>query len=120
MAKIGSGEELTGLRFGWSPSEISPFPYTTRSAALAMRQVNRVAEGPGGILWIATDGGLTRFDGGSFSHFSSATGLPTNVIYDVCLAGDDLLLATDVGVLRFGMAMSLVGSIRAREPSRIA
>ncbi len=41
-----------------------------------------------GFLWIATDNGLSRFDGKYFQHFSVRQGLPSNEVLQVLKDGD--------------------------------
>ena len=55
-----------------------------------------------GNLWIATQGGLSRFDGSNFQTFTTAEGLPSNRIH--CLLEDregHLWLGTDGGVTHY-------------------
>ncbi|MEM0963366.1 MAG: two-component regulator propeller domain-containing protein [Bacteroidota bacterium] len=55
-----------------------------------------------GRLWLATDGGLSAFDGVEFTNYSVATGLPGNSVSSIELATETAWLTVqDVGVVRF-------------------
>lgn len=55
-----------------------------------------------GIIWIATFGGLTRFDGVSFTNFFTSHGLPVNGIRNLLFDQQKMLwLGTDVGITKF-------------------
>jgi signal transduction histidine kinase/ligand-binding sensor domain-containing protein len=65
---------------------------------LGNQSVWGMAQDPGGILWVATEGGLFRFDGSRFELFSDTYGLPSTFVR--CLAFDgrgNLWAGTDEG-----------------------
>src|SRR3569623_2054713 len=52
-----------------------------------------------GSLWVATLGGLSRYDGNGFSNYTQPDGLASNIIYQVLQARDGLIcIATEDGV----------------------
>jgi ligand-binding sensor domain-containing protein len=53
--------------------------FTTREG-LASNGVGTVYEDKAGMIWFATGGGLSRFDGTSFQNFTTSDGLPANDI----------------------------------------
>jgi signal transduction histidine kinase/DNA-binding response OmpR family regulator len=74
---------------------------------------------PDRILWIGTaGGGLNRLDieAGTFSRYTTAQGLPNNVVYGV-LPGDagDLWLSTNRGLARFDPGTGAVRSFDAAD-----
>lgn len=49
---------------------------------LSSSEVYRVGQDSKGIIWICSDGGVTRYDGHYFKTFTRKDGLPDNVIFD--------------------------------------
>lgn len=65
---------------------------------LAQSQVMALAHDSLGYLWLATQGGVSRFDGVRFVTFTTAEGLPDNVITALAAgAGGAMWLGTDSG-----------------------
>ena len=52
---------------------------------LPQNTVHGIVQGPGGFLWVATEGGLVRFDGVDFRAYTRAStpGLPSDLIDDL-------------------------------------
>lgn len=71
---------------------------------LPQNSVSSMAQDPDGYLWLATFGGLTRFDGKRFKPFGTAQGLPANRIHAVVAAADgEIWVGTEAdGVFRGG------------------
>ncbi|MFM1933108.1 MAG: hypothetical protein RL226_2411, partial [Bacteroidota bacterium] len=74
--------------------------YTLRDG-LPQSQVNAVAEDFRGRLWIATNGGLSCFDGVSFRSYFSADGLPDERVMALLPDGDRMIIGTQRGVVIF-------------------
>ena len=74
-----------------------------------------------GILWIATSGGLARFDGGAIRTFTVEDGLVNNCIH--CLLEDSrghIWMGTDGGVVRYdGRLFQAIRSPHIGQTSRI-
>ncbi len=64
-----------------------------RESGLAGNWVRDIAQDADGAIWIATSGGLSRFDGWSFANWSSANtpGLPSNSVTAIAIAADGSL-----------------------------
>lgn len=58
--------------------------------------IKATAVDPFGLIWLATDGGLIRYDGHQFNTFLDK--IPTPFIKDVQLVGERLLASTDEGL----------------------
>lgn len=83
------------------PARAERLPITTYTTAngLACNQVNAVAQDRRGFLWIATDDGLSRFDGRTFQTFTRADGLPDERINAVAeTASGELWIGTHRGL----------------------
>jgi signal transduction histidine kinase/ligand-binding sensor domain-containing protein/CheY-like chemotaxis protein/AraC-like DNA-binding protein len=85
----------------------------------AVRALLRDPLQPDRILWVGTGGGgLNRLDieAGTFSRFTTAQGLPNNVVYGV-LPGDSghLWLSTNLGLSRFDPATGAVRNFDAAD-----
>ncbi len=62
-----------------------------------------------GFLWIATDGGLVRFDGVKFKTYSTGDGLPSNYVKSLFSDGNgNNFVVTDLGVVRMRVDRSSV------------
>ena len=78
----------------WKPTR----HFTVRDG-LVQSQVTGLAQDENGYLWIATQGGLCRFDGDFFLRLTRSEGLPDNVVNAVAAVGPTPLVATDLAGL---------------------
>ncbi|MBN2778654.1 MAG: T9SS type A sorting domain-containing protein [Bacteroidales bacterium] len=70
--------------------------------ALINDNVRSLEQDINGNVWIGTIAGITRFDGTSFTSFTSADGLGGNIIYDICAhSSGDVYAATSGGLSVF-------------------
>ncbi len=70
--------------------------------ALINDNVRSLEEDINGNVWIGTIGGITMFDGTSFTSYTTADGLGGNVIYDICAhSSGDVYAATSGGLSKF-------------------
>lgn len=97
------------LSYGYTCKAVQPVPdyfhhqvWTTEDG-LPQASVHAVLQSREGYLWVATEGGVARFDGQSFAVFSHAT-VPAFTSDDIsCLAEDragDLWFGTSDGLVR--------------------
>lgn len=73
----------------------------TRKDGLRSNTVRQIHEGPDGAVWIATDSGLSRWNGAGFTNYYLEDGLSYPSLR--CLATDsngDILVGTDAGLNR--------------------
>ncbi len=84
----------------------APTQYVHRSwtsdQSLPQNTIHSIAQTPDGFLWLATSGGLARFDGVTFTVFNMANtpGLPSNRLLAVAVdAAGDLWIGTETGEL---------------------
>ncbi len=81
-----------------SPAAAGPWTLYDRTGGLAHNGVQVIARDPGGVLWIGTRGGLSRFDGGQWTTLSVADGLPDDDVNSIFFdARGDLWLGTRKG-----------------------
>lgn len=71
--------------------------YST-SEGLPQSQVNAIEQDEEGYLWIATFGGLARFDGTSFLTFGKSSGLLNNRAVHLNIIDDTLFIGHDKGI----------------------
>ncbi|MDQ1348371.1 MAG: hypothetical protein QG573_1745 [Acidobacteriota bacterium] len=79
------------------------FETWTTDQGLAGNRVRDIAETPDGFLWIATSGGLSRFDGRQFLNFTAASDaeLPTSQVSSLAVGPDgELWIGFETGGVR--------------------
>lgn len=74
---------ILGLSNLLSAQELPVRLYTPQNSSLIQTQVQSVRQAPDGRIWICTFGGLSCFGGLEFTNFNSASGLSSDVVYDV-------------------------------------
>ena len=88
-------------------AERLPMRRYTTADGLAHDHVTCVVQDSHGFVWFCTSGGLSRFDGSSFTTYTERDGLPSNAITDFLETGDgDYWIATAGGICRFTAATS--------------
>lgn len=71
----------------------------SNTKGLTSNRFSALCEDAGGALWIGTvDGGLTRYQDGLFTSFTTREGLPSNQVFSLQRDGDSLLISTMGGV----------------------
>jgi ligand-binding sensor domain-containing protein/signal transduction histidine kinase len=83
---------------------------------LPQNTVHAIVQGRDGYLWIATEGGLVRFDGVDFRAYTraNAPGLPSDLIDDLMEGHDGALWISTSG----GLARQRVGKVEAFGPAQ--
>ena len=85
-------------------AERLPVRAYTVDDGLAGDEINQILQQSTGFLWIATDSGLSRFDGARFINYDSRNGLPSpHVTALVETAQGDLLVGTTAGLVRLDL-----------------
>lgn len=79
--------------------------YTVKDG-LPHNKINKIVQDSKGFLWIATEGGLSRFDGYSFRNFTyderNKNSIISNNVLDIAIdKNDELWLACDYGICHF-------------------
>src|ERR1700722_632343 len=78
---------------------ISQYLHTSWKSDSGLQAVRRLAQTPDGYLWLATRGGLVRFDGARFSTFlaGSVAGLGSSTTQDLLVDPDGSLWVATLG-----------------------
>src|ERR1043166_7084747 len=102
----------------WTPrpffvrAERLPLKTYSTVDALANNEINKIFRDSRGFLWFCTAGGLSRFDGYSFTNFAAENGLPVPVVNDLLeTRTGEYWLATNVGLVRFNPSGAAVDHI---------
>jgi len=78
------------------------FKTLTREDGLGHNEVNDILCLPGGVTWVATSGGASRFDGVGFQNFTTKDGLPDDAVRTLWRGSDGAIwLGTANGVARY-------------------
>lgn len=93
---------LIGLVFLFSVSisEAQNYSFITYSASdgLPQSQVNSITQDSSGYLWIATFGGLAKFNGQQFTDFGKSDGLLNNRTVHLDYINETLFVGHDIGI----------------------
>lgn len=93
---------LVGLFFVRAYAQRYHYTEYTVEDGLAQSQVKDICQDDQGYLWIATNSGLSRFDGIEFVNYSIQDGLPDNKVRKIYKSENgDLWAVTPVGVAHF-------------------
>jgi ligand-binding sensor domain-containing protein len=65
------------------PSELGKWTYFNKADGLPSNTIYALYEDRSGKIWIGTDGGLSVYDGSSFTNFSTEDGLVANDVYAI-------------------------------------
>ena len=81
---------IASLAATCAPATAQRFAVRTYGLAEGVPQVDvsAIERGPRGALWLATQGGVARFDGLRFSTFTALDGLPRNYVRDLTVGPD--------------------------------
>lgn len=80
------------------------------SDGLAQSQVSTMVQDERGFIWIATGGGLSRFNGKTFVNYYVENGLPNNRIVALCNSPGHLWIGTAAGLSVFnGQQFETIG-----------
>ncbi len=72
-----------------------------KSDGLAHWNARAIAPAEDGVVWFATDGGVSRYDGQSWRSYTVADGLPSDTVYQVVIGTDGTVWSTTMeGVAR--------------------
>lgn len=72
--------------------------FEVRNSNLPQNNVMRVYLAPDGALWVATYGGVARFNGKRFEVYNVQNGLTSNTTYDILVEGDTTWILTRDGL----------------------
>ncbi|HWY12225.1 MAG TPA: T9SS type A sorting domain-containing protein [Bacteroidia bacterium] len=77
---------------------------TTNTPILPCNRVNTIAADTAGNVWIGTPSGLVKYDGTSFTVFTTTNGLPYNDILAIHCVGTQVYIGTIGGLTRYNGA----------------
>ena len=100
--RVGGGLNILD-EGGWRPFPDFPSAHPDENPEALSNFVNAILdEGEGGLFWVGTTNGLGRFDGATWTRFSTAEGLPCNNILSLYSDSQGQLIAgTECGVAFF-------------------
>lgn len=105
---------LCGIFFTASSSaQVYNFHNYNVEQGLVQSRVNALTQDKNGFLWIATDGGLSKFDGKDFMNFTAKDGLSSNRILNVFSDSENRIWASGM----YGISCVSGKSIRSYSDS---
>ena len=88
------------IALGWFPD--GALEYFSIKEGFGGVAVRGIVEDAQGNVWFGTEGGLTKYDGRSFTNFTEEDGLASNDVWSIAIDRDGLLwIGTLEGVTRF-------------------
>lgn len=73
----------------------------TSTPALPSNSVTALAKDNSGNIWIGTDSGLVKYNGATFTTYSTSDGLPAKLIKCIETIGNQVYVGTNAGLSRF-------------------
>jgi hypothetical protein len=102
---VGFGNALNSsaaaLGFYNNTTSTWTFYNKTNTPALPSNKVNCLAKDNAGNIWIGTQTGLVVFNGTTFTAFTTANGLPSNLITSLETVNNMIYIGTSAGLSRF-------------------
>jgi hypothetical protein len=92
---------LPGL-FKSLDAQIKPDYHFTEDDGLAGNMVRDIIKDNNGLMWIATDNGISRFDGDKFQNIYKSNGLPSNKVWALAVDETNTIYA---GCFQGGLAI---------------
>jgi ligand-binding sensor domain-containing protein len=81
---------------------LPPLTYLSVEQGLGGRAVRGILQGDDGVMWIATDGGVSRYHSGKFTNYTVANGLSNNQVWSMMRDKTGTIwVGTQDGVCRF-------------------
>ncbi|HMB94042.1 MAG TPA: two-component regulator propeller domain-containing protein, partial [Rhodothermales bacterium] len=114
---------LWSLIAGPAQAQRYDFEAYTIDDGLALSQPSTILESGAGYLWVGTSGGgVSRFDGHTFTNFSRYDGLPSNTVNDIIEDRDGILwLATEEGLARYdGLSFETIPALEGKHVQQMA
>jgi len=91
-----------GCWFQQINAQIKPSFHFTEDDGLPGNTVKDIVKDKNGILWIATDNGIARYDGENFENLNKTDGLPSNQVWSLVIDKDNVVYA---GCFNSGLAV---------------
>src|ERR1044071_2506268 len=92
---------LFGLATALHAEQLPIKTYTT-AEGLVSNKISRIVRDRRGFLWFCTEDGLSRFDGYTFTNYTTQQGLPVNWVDDFLETQSGIfLVATSAGLCDF-------------------
>jgi len=99
--QVAPGKRRDRVDFFLAPFKKGTWKSYTYLEGLPGNQVQALHLGDDGLLWVGTEGGLSRFDGARFTHFPAVDRLPNGRVTALHRDADgNLWIGTEEGVLR--------------------
>ena len=102
---------MNNVNLQFAPTKKGTWKTYTYLEGLANGNINDIYVSLDGSIWLATDNGISHYDGKNFENFTQADGLAGKAVRAICgaeknkgvqgISGGDLWFATDNGVSRY-------------------
>lgn len=86
---------------------------------LPQSTVKQIEQDKYGNLWLATQYGLSRFDGRSFENYTTNNGLPSNEVSNLLFAKENLFIGTKEGLCVFNGAKIIQSNVLKKVTGKV-
>jgi len=102
ILQIEEDKTIKGIDFRFPPFKKGNWKNYTYFDGLAGNFVTAIHHAPDGMMWFATGGGVSRYDGKEFVNFTTKNGLASNYVSAIHCSPDGVMwFATDSGISRY-------------------
>ena len=102
ILKVEESKSLKGIDFRFPPFKKGTWKSYTYIDGLVNNEILAIYQDPNGAMWIATTGGVSKYDGKGFVNFTTKNGLPSNIVSSIQRDQDGVMwFGTQGGVSRY-------------------
>ncbi|MBC8229463.1 carboxypeptidase regulatory-like domain-containing protein, partial [bacterium] len=102
ILSVEQGRKLKNIDFRFPPFKKGNWRNYTYFDGLAHTGVNAICRAPDGMMWFATGGGVSRYNGKDFLNFTTKDGLADNYVNASHCSPDGMMwFATNGGISRY-------------------
>ena len=119
ILRVEPGTTLKNIDFRFAPFKKGTWRNYNTLNGLASNSVLAILRDPDGVMWFATEGGVSRYDGKDFVNLTTRDGLADNCVNDIHRDADGTMwFATRGGVSRYAKNNDVLISVPNRNQNK--